>query len=175
MNCELIYFVCGVIQYASLHRCSSILCTNSLYVLLDNSQNISSSLLPVSLYITSEGELLTNFGISITHCLIWTFVCTKTPCSLYSGSDGMMNLNQSNQYIFRNLIGCDYAVDFQELFQIPSEILTAPLLLNCKLCASSLYTICGRQKCWNILFKWQATFSAHQPAEHKMNLVRWFV
>jgi len=31
----------------------------------------------VSLYITSEGELLTNTGISINHCLIWTLVCTK--------------------------------------------------------------------------------------------------
>jgi len=185
MNCKLIYFVHGVIQYASLHWYSSSLCTNSLYYLLNNSQNISSSLLPISYFcccklITSDGELLTNSGISINHCRIWTLVCTKTPCSIYSGSDWLINLNPSNQYIFRNFITCSahpwlyHAVDFQEFIQIPSEILTAPLLLNCKLPVSvkciqymedkNVETYCSSDK---QLFL--------HSLQNKMNLVRWFV
>ena len=110
MNCEPIYFVCGVIQYASLHWCSSILCTSSLYCLLDNSKNISSSL-PISYFCCKliyhfRRRAFDNSGIRINHCLIWTLVCTKTPCSVYSGSDWKINLNPSNQCIFHNLITC---------------------------------------------------------------------
>lgn len=144
-----IYFVSGVIQCASLHWCSSILCTNSLYYLLHNSQNISSSLLPISLsfsccqlIITSEGELLTNSGICTNHCFTWTLVYTKTLRLIFSENDWMINFHPSSSIfsifwlLIQHSLGCDYAVDFHELFWIPSEIVTVPLLLNCKLPAS---------------------------------------
>jgi len=112
MNCELIYFVHSVIQYASLHSCSSILCTISLYYLLEYSQNISFSLLPISYFCCCK--LIYHFRRrafdkpwdqhqSLPYL---NFGLYQKPCSVYSGTGRMINLNPSKQHIFRTLITC---------------------------------------------------------------------
>lgn len=112
MNCELIYFVRSAIHYASLHWCSSLLCTNFLYCLLDNSQNISFSHLAISYFCCCK--LIYHFRRTAFDKL-WdqyqslpylNFGLYQTPCSIYSGSDWMINLNPSNQHIFHTFITC---------------------------------------------------------------------
>jgi hypothetical protein len=70
-------------------------------------------------------------------------------------------------YLFSTALVMTCGLYFQELFQIPSEILTA-LLLNCKLPVSvTVHNTWMTEMLKHAVFKQQATFSTHQSAEHK--------
>jgi hypothetical protein len=181
MNCELINF--SMVSSNMLFHC-----VHQFFVLSVNSQNISSSLLLISypvivrLHITSEGELLTNSGIHTNNGLIWTLVCTKIPCSVYSGSDWMINLHPSSQHIFHTLITCSAqpwlwlcCIIYKNCSKFRLKFWQLHYYWTANSLSMSLYTIHGGQKCWNILFSSGNFFyTSVCRTQSKMDLVRWF-